>query len=271
MKPGMVRILLCLGLPAAGALGAWTILNRTPAASTAKAESATLRVNKPARHVGLLIDGSDSMLGEPCAVLSGIMGWAFDLKGATKDSRIFVYFTGDERSAMEPLLLGVVSIPISTRFMEGQEALTTARNTVGADLVSACKRGHAQSRKSPVFLDMRRAIEGLQAHGCQEGTGCLLLVRSDLEETEERWIRDSLRAGRLVKRGRPEPLNNAGIAVLLCGFSETRGDIREGGKRQRLTAQRSSKSADLLASLWKSLFSDPSLVFFEPACPKAAQ
>ena len=95
------------------------------------------------------------------------------------------------------------------------------------------------------------------------GSGCTLFIRSDGEETEETYLKDSIKRRKLLKKGAPAPLDNSGIAITWCGTAESRGSVPGRGKRR---AARSSASADFTKQLWSTLFTSPELIVFEPLC-----
>ncbi len=96
-----------------------------------------------------------------------------------------------------------------------------------------------QTATSPIIRAVRRGLAHLKHLGCQTGSACVLVVHSDLQDTDE--LRGSKRS--LVL------LDNAGVRVVLCGFTKT----REGGVK-----------TDALLATWTGLFAEP--VAVAPFC-----
>jgi hypothetical protein len=115
-------------------------------------------------------------------------------------------------------------------------------------------------RRSPILRAVRRALEHLGQYRNREPEAELkLLVKSDLEENVDRLPRD-----RRSTSDRSNELDNNGIDVLLCGYSETTGSANG---RVTVPPARSAR-ADHLRATWMSAFADPSRVKLDPFCPK---
>jgi hypothetical protein len=227
---------------------------------------------KPPVFLGIVLDRSDSLKEDPEGrALIGLLKRSLAVPGISKMSKIFVSATGDPESAMEPLSIAVLDIPMSQRVMEGKEVVERHRRELLAGTAEHYKKDASETRNSPIYLALARALAQLRAAGCAEGSACGLFVRSDGEETEEIWIRDSLKRGKLLKKGMPAPLDNTGIKAVWCGLAETRGLAVSNGKHRTLTPKRTSSSAEFMTALWTGLFQDPKGVVFEPFCPTVAE
>lgn len=223
--------------------------------------------------VAVVFDRSDSMQpDEECEVVVGLASRVLLLPNLKADSRILLYGTGDPSTAMEPVAMGSFDIPSSNRVMEGKGAIVSARKALLDTIAGQCKKSPTVTKSSPIFLSMKRAVEQLSARGCGTTTICHLFARTDGEETEEPWIRQSVQNRRMRQRGLPTALDNTNIAVTVCGFSETLGEIRDSNKRRvRLTARRDGNNAEFLRAVWGKVFTQPDRVVFEPFCPRVSE
>ncbi|HXQ37508.1 MAG TPA: hypothetical protein VN843_26085, partial [Anaerolineales bacterium] len=132
----------------------------------------------------------------------------------------------------------------------------------------------AQTKQSPIYLAIRRAVEYLRAHGCDDRNNCLVYVQSDLEELSEKSIKDAIDGShKSDHKGRaltlPARIDNTGIGVRICGLAETTGTIRIGNRRQTFTPSHNAERVDRIRSVWEKLFTQPNLVQFSSHCPKA--
>lgn len=223
--------------------------------------------------VALVFDRSDSVQPDSeCKAVVGLASRALSLPKISQGSRILVYGTGDPSTAMEPVSIGHHEIPTSNRVMEGKGATVAARKALLDTIAGQCKKSATVTKSSPIFLAVKRTVEQLSATGCGTATICHLFVRTDGEETEESWIRQSVQSGRVRLRGLPTALDNSKIAVTICGFSETLGEVRNGNKRRvRLTAKRDAGNAEFLRTVWRKVFAEPDRVVFEPFCPHLSE
>jgi hypothetical protein len=107
-----------------------------------------------------------------------------------------------------------------------------------------------------VVLAVQRALQTLRALGCGGHSSCLILVKTDGDETEDR---------ELLARGhtREELLDNAGVRVVLCGFASVSQDVSRRGHRASTVRE--------LDGAWRSLFARKELVTVEPHCGVAAR
>jgi hypothetical protein len=191
---------------------------------------------------------------------------ALESPHVSEGSTLSVTITGDETTANEPLLLARYKIPVSRRVLDGRS--TTARQVEEklADLNVKCGKV-AQTKKSPIFLAVKRAVEELRSTGCNAHSHCAVYVETDLEESADTQIRAALNSVTQAKQVLPAPINNEGIDVVIYGIAETNGlKNDETGKTRSFTRVRDSKRVDRLREVWSGLFTNPELVIFEPHC-----
>src|SRR5882762_8591986 len=120
-----------------------------------------------------------------------------------------------------------------------------------------------------ITVEYKQAIADLRALGCSEASHCQLLVNSDLEENVETSIKKGLNGATNEKHILPSPVENEGIDVAFCGVGVTTGRILDSspGKFHK-APMRTPAGEDQLQETWRSLFTDPAAVSFEPYCPK---
>lgn len=219
-------------------------------------------------HVAVINDLSDSMPAHGgCNVVVGLVERALSNEAVARGSTISVYGTGSPSTAMEPVSILTAEIPTSRRVMEGKAAAEVKRKGLLDKVSASCKNVTGSiSRSSPIYLAVRRGLEQLHAVGCNEIGSCHLLVRTDGEETEESWLKMAVKTGKLPKHGQPSPLDNRGVKVVMCGLSETRGEVAVGKAKRRFTPKRNSHAADALTAAWRKVFVEPGSVTFEPTC-----
>jgi len=203
-----------------------------------------------------------------CASLVGMAGAAIGSPGASADSRLTVLALGDAATAGEPRRLGVFSLPTSRKVLEGKRATLDRRQELFQDLLARCESVRSTSI-SPIFLGVKQAVADLRASGCKAGSRCGLWVSTDLEENAERGMRERILHPREAREPLPPPLDNEGIEVAFCGFSQTAGRVIDpSGREIRIVAARDPRRDDRLQAVWRAMFTIPELVSFEPYCPE---
>jgi hypothetical protein len=186
--------------------------------------------------------------------------------GVDKHSTLLVLATGDSSSLGEPVEVTRVNGFKSARAMESPAASERRERELIENATSACA-GLPRTAITPDFLAARRAIDQLRALGCRSGTGCQLLFQTDGSENVEVGVRRAL-AGSRMPVELPAPIDNAGIAVTICGLAETTGQS-DTGSASRARRNHSARSADRVIEVLRRFFAAPDLVAFEPVCPKA--
>jgi hypothetical protein len=218
-------------------------------------------------HFALVQDPSRSYTGG-CASLVGVAGAALGSAGASANSRLTVLALGDASTAGEPRRLGVFTIPTSRKVIEGKRATLDRQQALFQDLLTRCESVRPTS-VSPIFLGVKRAVADLRASGCKAGSGCRIWVSTDLEENGERGMRERILHSREAREPLPPPLDNEGIEVTFCGFSQTAGRVIDpSGREVRIGAARDPRRDDRLQAVWRAMFTSPELVSFEPYCPE---
>lgn len=224
----------------------------------------------PAAHVAVALDVSDSMENADAEQrVRGLVVRALKVDGLRSGSRLLVIATGNPATALEPVGIADLEIPVTKRVMDGTGAIEIKRRELVADVLERYKKTATEMRTSPLFLALKRGLAQLRAAGCDDKRSCTLFFGTDGEETEEPWIKNSLRRGKVLSHGAPAPLDNSGIKVVICGLSETKGQMVGAGKRRLFTGKRSDASTELLSAVWSKVFTEPDTVVFEPFCPKA--
>jgi hypothetical protein len=223
--------------------------------------------NRETTHFGLVEDPSLSH-SEGCESLLGLAEKALSTDGISPDSTLTVLVIGDETTANEPWQLGMYSIPMTRKALEGRTANSRRQQAVLHDIWSKCQTVH-RTTISPIFLGVKQAVADLRAQGCKETSHCQLLVNSDLEENVEKSIKKRLNRTTDENHILPSPVENEGIDVAFCGLAVTAGRSVDSSTRGlRKAPPRTPGREDRLREIWQSLFTNPAVVRFEPYCPK---
>lgn len=225
-----------------------------------------VHANYSAPQVAVIRDPSFSHPGG-CESLVGLAEYAAHADGISRDSTLTVIVLGDAATADEPWQLGRYSIPVTRKVLEGKSSNQKRLEEILTDIRHKCGTIR-QTNISPIFLGVKQAVEDLHAHGCKESSHCRVFVDSDLEENVEISIKEALDRPRKTNVALPAPLDNQGIGVSFCGLAVTTGRIATPtGREARRTLPRDPGRDDRLRQVWRSLFTEPELVTFEPYCP----
>jgi hypothetical protein len=220
----------------------------------------------PVNDFELVYDPSISFTGG-CQSLVGSAEAALRNPGLSAGSTLTVLALGDRATADEPRRLATYSIPTVRKVIEGRQANVESQENLLRSLWTRCRSVHPTT-VSPIFLGVQQAIVELRADGCKEGLHCELWVSTDLEENGVHAIKERIHRGREVGGSLPAPLDNSGITVTFCGFAQTSGHlVGPSGHEIGDAATRDPRRDDRLQTVWRSLFSRPKLVSFEPYCP----
>ncbi len=220
----------------------------------------------PTPHSLVLYDRSGSAQGT-CQSVASLSLNAMKLTQMQKGSTVTVVVTGDELTANEPVTLGSYLVPISDKAFEGKDAAVQKQNVILAEINNKCSEFSA-AKKSPVFLALKGSVEQLRSLGCDEKAGCVLFVKSDLQENAEPEIKAAMSGSTAALTKLPKPIDNRGINVRICGIAETQGLVKDNdGASRRMTKSRSALASDLVRQVWASLFIDPANVSFSSFCP----
>jgi hypothetical protein len=198
----------------------------------------------PPAHFAEIVDASDSMHRDCASDVSMVR--ALVPRITRKGSTFSQLRTGDEKTKLEPQLVFTGAIPASPSTVPfgGHKKAAKAVEEFLQQVSAACA-AIEQTTKSPIVKAVRRGMAHLRILGCRNGSGCLLIVHSDLQDQDELA---SISKG---KGATPTPIDNRDIQVILCGYSEGLPD-------------RASVNTDALLESWKRLFTAP--VTFAPFC-----
>lgn len=201
----------------------------------------------PPAQFAIIIDASDSIQRD-CIAVESIARRAVSLSGVKPGSTFTILHTGDERTKLEPQLVFQNAIPgaRSAAPFSGHHRSQVAVDDFANRAKSACA-AIVETNQSPIIKAVRRGLAHLRGLGCTGQSGCMLIINSDLQDNDE--LAPSRRGAKA-----PAPLDNAGIRVVLCGFS---GTVQDG----------SAVNTDALLATWKGLFTGP--VRFAPFCGAA--
>jgi hypothetical protein len=218
-------------------------------------------------HAAVVRDRSESVISG-CDCTAALVKRALDSPGIGAGSTVTVTVTGDESTAGEPRLLASLKVPVNRRVLEGRSAALKEREELLESVKTLCEE-LPQTKTSPIFRAIGRAIEHLRSLGCGPGLECALYVQTDLEETGDGQIRRALTQPTQNKLSLPSPINNDAIDVVISGVAETAGLVTgNDGKTRQMTKPRDPERVDRIRSVWSALFTNPERVRFEPYAPK---
>jgi hypothetical protein len=221
-------------------------------------------------HFEIVKDPSASH-GGGCESLVGLTGHVLGANAASPDSTITVVILGDQSTASEPWRMGTYSVPSVRKVLEGRSAKLRQQQEILRDISGKCQ-ALRRTRISPIFLGVTQAVADLHARGCKTTSHCQLFVDTDLEENVEPAIRKALLRDDGPKHISTSPVDNTGIGVTFCGVAVTDGRIRDRAENAaRQFVRHDSDRLKRTQEIWRSLFAVPSLVRFEPYCPKSTE
>jgi len=222
-----------------------------------------------APHIGVVYDRSGSTTGG-CEALVGLVEQGLKEQPLSPASTITIMGTGDETTSNEPVLVARFAGVKSRRVMEGKRGARRREEALFADLDGRC-RELEKTGTSPIYLAVKRAVEELRSKHCVDGSGCILYVASDGEETAETRVAEAISAPKKKLRSLPAAIDNSGIVVHFCGLSDTSGSTdRKAKKARRERPVHDASRVDRIRTVWSSRFTEPDLVTFEPHCNRAA-
>ncbi|HJQ69592.1 MAG TPA: hypothetical protein VKA70_11500 [Blastocatellia bacterium] len=218
-----------------------------------------------AAHSVIIRDRSDSV-PSGCDCTQALSGRAFSDPQNGAGSTVTVTVTGDATTAGEPKLVASVEVPSTRQVLEGRGASVQQKEKLLDDIKTACEN-MPQTKVSPILIAVKRGIEHLRSRGCGPESECSVYVQTDLEETGDPQLSAALKSTSGNKQALASPVNNEGIKIVITGIAET-ASISVGADRKvyQLTRPRNLQRIEYLQSVWKSLFSNPDRVTFEPHC-----
>lgn len=210
-----------------------------------------------AAHVAIVSDRSFSPSRQcDCIETLGERSFAAANRGGSKRA---LFITGDASTGREPLLLEEFKIPKANAVIEGAKAVASEREKILESLKSRCKTAKLTD-ESPIFLAIKRATEHLARNGCKPGSDCALFVQTDGEEMSDMQIRRALDQSQATKIALTPRIHNDGVKVIFVGLAQINGSAQTNRKRVK------TDRLERIKEVWRSLFSNPDDVSFEPFC-----
>lgn len=216
-------------------------------------------------HIAIAVDGSDSVKPNCKGVVRAYSGIATPERGFREGSIVSVLTMGRSRMDMHPRLQAQAAIPFPSGDVYGvdREAEERRKREFEQQLATDCEVASGAA-DSPIYEMIRQALAHLRSKsiGCAPDGNCHLLVKSDLDEDVNAPLKQMLDALRtkpdtMLPDALVGSLDNAGISVTICGYSEVKPGASGG---------RPGLSQDALLRTWQSLFRDPESVNLQPYC-----
>lgn len=218
-----------------------------------------------AAHSVIIRDRSNSVPSS-CDCTQALSKRAFSDPQIGAGSTVTVTVTGDATTAGEPKLVASVEVPSTRQVLEGRGASVQQKEKMLDDIKLACE-SMPQTKVSPILIAVKRGIEHLRSRGCGPESECTVYVQTDLEETGDPQLSTALKSASGNKQVLASPINNEGIKIVISGTAETAStNASTNGRTHQLTRPRTLQRIEHLQSVWKSLFSNPDRVTFEPHC-----
>jgi hypothetical protein len=224
-----------------------------------------VRTAVPPANGDVVRDVSESVLSD-CDCTTAMVRQAFKQRNLIKGSKLTVIATGDRSTADEPVSVASYDAPSTRQAIEGRRSIRRKHDALLQDLHQKCEQ-LPKTKRSPIVLAIRRAIEGLKAEGCKPYSGCFVFVQSDGLENSDVRVRLLLATNN--DSALPRPLiDNDGIDVVFYGLSDTSGEEPSPGKNRQIARPRNAVRVDRLEAVWRSIFTHPERLSFQPFCPK---
>lgn len=188
-------------------------------------------------------------------------------------STLMFFALGTPQSGYQPRLLATYKVPVSIKALERQSHIDQEKSRILNDLGSKCQ-AVPRSDVTPLFQGMKVVIEQMKSAGCRPGARCALIAQTDLEETVDSKVLQAFRGGhsKSNETTQPEVLDNQGIEVVFSGVSEVvvsdAGGRRDAAKKLKDEATKKLNNGAKWQKIWVDIFSDRSLLRFEPMCPR---
>ena len=222
--------------------------------------------NRPVAQFAFIQDPSDS-ISTDCDRTIALVERALVNPDVGEGSTITMFALGDERTANEPRWLGQFNVPVIKRVIEGQRTASRAKQDLLSNVRARCA-DVKQTRRSPIFIGLKRGVEHLRAVGAPEDPR-YLFIQTDGEEFDNKQIMEALNQRPGARSGLPSAIDNTNVRVTFCGLAETVGEIAGSDHRMHHKSHaRDEAHADRLREVWSRLFSKPELVTFEPYCSR---
>ena len=158
---------------------------------------------KPA-HLALVVDASESMRTD-CDTDLRIITGAIKSMTVKNGSSLTIIRTGDRSSNLEPQLVFEEPIPVAASGpLAGHTKAKADMDTFLAHTRAGCE-AIPKTVTSPIIKAVRRGLAHLKSLGCVQGSGCLLVLHSDLQDNDEfgRGLRFAKSTAKLDKHRHP--------------------------------------------------------------------
>lgn len=222
--------------------------------------------SRPVAHFEFIQDPSDSIATD-CGRTVGLVERALAMPEVGDGSSLTLFALGDETTANEPRWLGQFELPVIRRVIEGQRASMRAKQDLLANVRNRCDEVK-QTRRSPIFVGLKRGVEHLRSVGAPADLR-YLFIQTDGEEFDNKLIVKALNEKPGMPLRLPSPIQNNAIHVTFCGMAETVGTVTDSDRKvHHKTKQRDDGRSDRLKEVWAKLFTNPELVKFEPYCSR---
>jgi hypothetical protein len=216
---------------------------------------------------GLIISDSSLSTEEPCNCLSNLTEEALANPILSKESTLTITATGDEETANESIVVTTINAPFQQGIFSNPKKVAQLREQQISKVVAQCQE-QKRTNASPIYQAIKNGVYRLRSLGCGQLTPCIMYVQSDLEERSEPAIRKAL-TSTVPVTGLPEPINNEGISLYFRGISQTFGvKTAKVGGLQSFTSIRDAQKTERIYEVWRSLFTKPENLHFDPYCTK---
>lgn len=221
----------------------------------------------PVTHIVIVSDRSGSAFSggdSRCDIIVGLASEVMSRSGVDSRSTLTVLATGDAKSGDNPLVvMAPTPIPILHHSLEAPEMVQEARERMLVAVRAACESRGELSKTSPIALSVVLGIQQLRSQGCVPDGRCLLLVQSDLSETQDEAMTSAINHEGSVTphtAGFGSQVDSRGIEIRLCGL----------GEGNKYSAQNSVEHSQRTIAAWSSLLRSAASLTFQPICPRSA-
>jgi hypothetical protein len=192
-----------------------------------------------------------------CETVAALAAEVTRLGGLGSESILTLFTTGDRTNAYAAKLIKAFPIPFSKKVMEGQKAIGRRRAEF-VDLVKSSCDSLPKTDVSPILAAVKDAVAQMRKT-CGTNASCVIFVQTDGDETIDPNLRAALRGSASAMERVKDSIDNAGVKIAFCGFSQTQAILPKAASR-RAPFERMEK-------VWTSVFTDASNVSATPYCP----
>jgi hypothetical protein len=222
---------------------------------------------------GIVADITSSHSGSresACLTVAGIAERLVQQSTDTPGSLMEVLALGDSSRGGEPLKLSSQEqMPARTALSTGKAAIVRQQHAYVVKIYENCVKATAPEY-SAIHLGIERMLEYARSKKCGSDSRCVVYVDTDGNENVEPSLKAKLQGLPLSRHESVVLLDNSGVDVRFCGLAERTVDVAErkglGGRRE---AFRSHKNPTHMEDVWRSFFTHPDQVSFEPYCSEA--